>query len=141
MGDNLTFDKLNLAFQKLFQGAELLALQKNRYWMSDRGITLDGGAFVALLEYAAQKEAIIVGKPALEFFNLALQALNIPRNKVIMIGDDMESDIAGAERAGIKSVLVKTGKYRDQDAKTAHIKPWRVINSIAQLRLTIGDMI
>ena len=51
LGDSITFDKLNTAFQKLFDGAELIALQKNRFWLSDAGYTLDAGAFVALLEY------------------------------------------------------------------------------------------
>jgi HAD superfamily hydrolase (TIGR01458 family) len=140
LGEDLTFEKLNTAFQKLYNGADLIALQKNRYWMSDRGITLDAGAFVVLLEFASGKEAIVVGKPDREFFHLALETLNVPKDRVIMIGDDLESDIAGAEQIGVRGILVKTGKYREQDVINSKIKPWRIIDSIADLPALIEKL-
>jgi HAD superfamily hydrolase (TIGR01458 family) len=133
LGENITFDKLNAAFQKLFKGAKLIALQKNRYWLSDKGFTLDAGAFVALLEYSAQKESILIGKPSKTFFETALKDLNLSLQDVLMVGDDIESDIIGAQAMGIKGVLVQTGKFLPKDLERQDVRPWRTIKSISEL--------
>jgi HAD superfamily hydrolase (TIGR01458 family) len=133
LGDKVTFEILNTAFQKLFDGAELIALQKNRFWLSDKGFALDAGAFVALLEYAANKESILIGKPSKAFFETALKDLNCSTNEVIMIGDDIESDIKGAQAMGIKGVLVRTGKFQPKDLERDDVKPWKTISSINNL--------
>jgi HAD superfamily hydrolase (TIGR01458 family) len=134
LGDDLSFENANIAFQKLLSGAELLALQKNRYWLSDKGYTLDAGAWVAMLEFAANKKGQIIGKPSPHFFALALNDLDLPPENVIMIGDDIESDIGGAHRMGINGVLVKTGKFLPADLKREDIRPWRTIESICDLQ-------
>ncbi len=133
LGDNMTFNKLNTAFQKLFAGAEMIALQKNRYWMSDRGITLDAGAFVALLEFASGKNSILIGKPSKTFYETVLNDLGFPPEDVAMIGDDIESDIKGAEASGINTVLVKTGKFRPQDLQRKDVSPWKLLDSISEI--------
>jgi HAD superfamily hydrolase (TIGR01458 family) len=133
LGDNLSFETVNDAFQKLLSGAELIALQKNRYWLSDKGYTLDAGAWVAMLEFAANKKGQIIGKPSPHFFALALNDLNLPPENVVMIGDDIESDIAGADRLGIRGVLVKTGKFLPSDLQRKDIQPWKTMNSIKDL--------
>lgn len=132
-GDALSFSRLNAAFQRLFHGAQLIALQKNRYWLSDAGVTLDAGAIVALLEYAAGVTATLIGKPDPAFFQMALQDLNLPAENLMMIGDDIESDIAGARALGIYSVLVQTGKFRSQDLTRDDIQPDITIASIQDL--------
>jgi len=134
LGEHITFDKLNSAFQKLFEGAELIALQKNRYWLSDKGYALDAGAFVALLEYAANKESILIGKPSKAFFETALNDLGCTTNEVLMIGNDIELDIKGAQAIGIKGVLVQTGKFLPGDLEREDVKPWKTIESISELK-------
>ena len=134
LGDDLKFETVNIAFQKLLSGAELIALQKNRYWLSDKGYTLDAGAWVAMLEFAANKKGQIIGKPSPHFFALALDDLNLPPESVIMVGDDIESDIGGANRMGVKGVLVKTGKFLPSDLQRTDIKPWKTISSIKNLQ-------
>lgn len=133
LGYKLNFESLNRAFQMLFGGAELIALQKNRYWISDAGYTLDAGAIVAMLEFASGKKGQVVGKPSPHFFALALNNLNLSADQVVMIGDDVESDIIGAKRMDIRGVLVKTGKYSPDDLKRNDVKPWRVMDSIADV--------
>lgn len=133
LGDQITFEKLNRAFLYLFHGAKLIALQKNRFWLSDKGFQLDAGAFVALLEYAANTEAILIGKPAAPFFEMALHDLNLPRELVLMVGDDVESDIVGAHRIGMQTALVRTGKFREEDLQKSTIQPDHVLHSIAEL--------
>lgn len=112
LGEGFTYARLDTAFRHLIGGAELLALQKNRYWRRASGLSLDAGPFVAALEYASGKIAAVVGKPEKAFFRLALEDLGDLRPyEVAMVGDDPEADVAGAKDAGLKGVQVKTGKY------------------------------
>ncbi|TFH01128.1 MAG: TIGR01458 family HAD-type hydrolase [Calditrichales bacterium] len=140
LGDQLKFEAINHAFQNLFKGAQLLALQKNRYWLSDSGYTLDAGAWVAMLEYASRKKSQVMGKPSPHFFALALSDLKLEPEEVLMIGDDIESDIKGAQRMGIKAVLVKTGKFRPTDLRQVRVKPWAVIENLRELEQLLGGM-
>src|SRR4051794_1502033 len=128
-----TFELLNEVFRKLLAGAELIALQKNRYWLTGGKLTLDAGPFVAALEYASSKSARVIGKPSGAFFELALADLGLAPGQVVMVGDDAEADIGGAQEAGLKAILVKTGKYRPEDILEAGIKPDVLVESIADL--------
>jgi ribonucleotide monophosphatase NagD (HAD superfamily) len=73
-----TFDVLNRAFRQVLAGARLVALQRNRYWKTADGLSLDAGPFVAALEYATGATATVVGKPSAAFFALATAALGVP---------------------------------------------------------------
>jgi HAD superfamily hydrolase (TIGR01458 family) len=106
---------LNTAFRVLQDGAPLIAIARNRYFREADGLSLDMGAFVAGLEYAAGTEAIIVGKPSVAFFREATLDLGLTPNEVVMVGDDVEADVLGAVAAGLSGVLVQTGKYRPGD--------------------------
>jgi HAD superfamily hydrolase (TIGR01458 family) len=112
LGKGFTYDLLNAAFRCLMDGAGLIALQKNRYWRKEDGLSLDAGPFVAALEYASGKNAAVIGKPEKGFFRLALEELDLGPHEVAMVGDDAEADVAGAQAAGLRGILVKTGKYR-----------------------------
>ena len=112
LGEGFTYHRLNAAFRHLMNGAELIALQKNRYWREEDGLSLDAGPFVAALEYASGKSATVIGKPEKGFFRLALEELGLGPHEVAMVGDDAEADVAGARAAGLKGIQVKTGKYR-----------------------------
>ncbi|RMH70705.1 MAG: TIGR01458 family HAD-type hydrolase [Gemmatimonadetes bacterium] len=133
LGEAFTYERLNTAFRCLMNGAELLAFQKNRYWRRADGLCLDAGAYVALLEFAADKNATIFGKPAPRFFRTALEDLGLPPHQVVMIGDDIETDIRGAQGVSIEGILVKTGKYREDIVSKSTVSPDLVINSIADL--------
>ena len=128
LGEGFTYERLNPAFRHLMQGAKLVALQKNRYWQTDVGLSLDAGPFVAALEYASGKRASVVGKPERDFFRLALEDLRLEPNEVAMVGDDAEADVLGAKRAGLMGIQVRTGKWR-ADTREADL----VIDSIADL--------
>src|SRR3989440_10818206 len=111
---NLVFSYMNLAraFAELELGAELYCLHRNRWWQTKRGPLLDAGAFVVGLEYAAQVEAVVLGKPSAAYFDAALEALDADPKLAWMVGDDLESDVAGAQGVGMRGVLVRTGKFR-----------------------------
>ena len=133
IGDAWSYDLLNNVFRLLMSGAELVALQRNKFWQTAAGLHLDIGAFVAGLEYATGKSAKVMGKPSPEFFTAALARLGMKPSDVAMIGDDIDNDILPAQRLGMTGILVKTGKYRETYARTSGVKPDLVIDSIADL--------
>jgi HAD superfamily hydrolase (TIGR01458 family) len=138
-GNKITYDSMNTAFRFLMGGAELIALENDRYWMAADGLSLAAGPIVKALEYATGKTATVVGKPSREFFSLALQDMHLGPEEVVMIGDDIITDIGGAYHAGMKGILVKTGKYRSNSIDTAEIKPACIIDSISRIQDVIQD--
>lgn len=107
-----TYENMNCAFRLLLQGADLLAMGINRYFREGDDYSLDAGPFVNALEYASGCKATVLGKPSPDFFRTAVDSMNCKPGEVIMVGDDVESDVIGALRSGIHGILVKTGKYR-----------------------------
>ncbi len=110
-----TYAALNRAFQLLKNGAPLLATGKTRYFQGMEGLELDAGPFVSALEYAAETEALVLGKPSPDFFLGAAEELGCRPDEVVMVGDDAVSDVRGALATGLCGMLVQTGKYRPGD--------------------------
>jgi HAD superfamily hydrolase (TIGR01458 family) len=133
LGDAWTYAALNRAFRLVMEGAELIALQKNRFWLRRDGLSLDAGPFVAALEYATDREAVVVGKPSPAFFAQALGDLGVEPADALMVGDDVESDIGGALGAGLAAVLVRTGKYREDVVRVSGVTPTATVDSIADV--------
>jgi phospholysine phosphohistidine inorganic pyrophosphate phosphatase len=133
IGDELTYEKLNRCFRFLLDGAAFIALAQNRYFRGEDGLCLDVGSIVAALEYASQRQSILVGKPAAEFFALAGKSLGVPAESIAVIGDDLESDALGGKNAGGFGLLVRTGKFRADQLEQSPAKPDAVIDSLANL--------
>jgi HAD superfamily hydrolase (TIGR01458 family) len=138
LGAAFGYDVLNHAFRQVMDGADLIALQKNRYWMRADGLSLDAGPFVAAIEFATNQEAYVVGKPARGFFDQVLADVGVSPAAAAMIGDDVESDIGGALRAGLAAILVRTGKYREESVRESGIEPTEVVDSIADVPRLLG---
>lgn len=134
LGSGFTWERLNAIFAQLEAGAELVALQRNRVWQSEHGLVLDAGPFVAALEYATGRPAVVTGKPSPTFFATALAELGCPPGAAAMIGDDVEADVGGAIEAGMTGVLVRTGKFRPGAPERSGVEPTEVWDSIAELR-------
>jgi HAD superfamily hydrolase (TIGR01458 family) len=133
LGEGWDYGILNRAFRQLMDGAELIALQKNRYWETAEGLSLDAGPFVSALEYATGREAEVVGKPSDSFFDLALSELGVRADRAAMVGDDVEADVGGAMDAGLAGILVRTGKYREDLVRKSGIEPSATVESIADV--------
>lgn len=131
LGAAFGFEILNRAFRLVMHGAELIALQKNRFWLTADGLSLDAGPFVAAIEYATDRAATVVGKPSSSFFDLVLAGLDVPPGAAAMVGDDIETDIGGALDAGLAAVLVRTGKYHRDFVAASAIEPTITVDSIA----------
>ncbi len=138
LGPEFGYDVLNRAFRQVMDGAELIALQKNRYWLRADGLSLDVGPFVAAIEYATGCDAYVVGKPARGFFEGVLSDLGVAATEAAMVGDDIESDIGGALAAGVAGILVRTGKYRAQAVRDSGVEPTAAVSSIADVPALLG---
>jgi HAD superfamily hydrolase (TIGR01458 family) len=134
LGARWTYALLQEAFDYLMSGAALIALSRDRYWLHAGRLALDAGPFVAGLEFAAGKSAVVAGKPSPAFYAAALRSLglDVPVGAA-MVGDDLWSDVQGAQRAGLQGWLVRTGKYREAVLRESGIRPDRVLDSIAAL--------
>ncbi|WP_328408616.1 HAD-IIA family hydrolase [Streptomyces violaceus] len=132
-GPEFGWAALDRAFGHLQRGARLVAMHRNLYWRTDEGLRLDSGAFLAGLEQAARVEAEITGKPARAFFEAALARVGAGAGEAVMVGDDVESDVLAAQRAGVTGVLVRTGKFQPEALRAADGTPDHVIDSFADL--------
>jgi HAD superfamily hydrolase (TIGR01458 family) len=132
-GRVFSYLNLNRAFHELEAGADLYSLHKNRWWQTADGPRLDTGAFVAGLEFAADTDATVLGKPSATYFSAALEALDAEPGLTWMVGDDLEGDIVGGHRQGMKTVLVRTGKFRPDEVERSRVQPDGIVSSIAQL--------
>lgn len=133
-GEHWTFAALNQAFRWLMQEPKpvLIALGMTRYWRAEDGLRLDTAPFVAALEHATGQQAVVLGKPAAPFFEAALGQLGASASETLMIGDDIRADIDGAQKLGIRGLLVRTGKFRPEDL-SRDIHPAAVLDSFAAL--------
>jgi HAD superfamily hydrolase (TIGR01458 family) len=132
-GRVFSYLNLNRAFHELEAGADLFCLHKNKWWQTADGARLDAGAFVAGLEYAADTEATVLGKPSSAYFGAALETLEAEPGLTWMVGDDLEGDCIGAHKHGMRTILVRTGKFRPDAIERSQIQPDGIISSIAQL--------
>ena len=115
VAEQFDFNLLDEVFRQIDEGSELIAMSRNLFWFNKGRKQLDAGAFVSALELATNREAIVCGKPSDVIFSMAVKSLDNPECRILVIGDDIKTDIAGASQAGLEAVLVGTGKFRDQD--------------------------
>lgn len=128
------FTTLNRAFRQLMDGARLLALSRDRYWLGEGGLRLDSGTFVAALEYATGVKSELCGKPSATFYRAALATLGgVEAAEVLMVGDDLWSDIEGARQAGLRTCLVQTGKFRADVFEQSGVLPDDVVSSVNEV--------
>ncbi|MEU2286552.1 HAD-IIA family hydrolase [Streptomyces sp. NPDC013178] len=137
-GPEFGYAALDRAFGHLQRGARLVAMHRNLYWRTEDGLRLDAGAFVTGLEAAARVEAEVTGKPSPAFFAAALGHLGVGAREALMVGDDVESDVLAAQRAGITGVLVRTGKFLPETLEAADGAPDRVVDSFADVPALLG---
>jgi HAD superfamily hydrolase (TIGR01458 family) len=134
--DAFSYPRMNRIFQRLMDGAALVGMHRNLYWRTAEGWQLDGGAYLTGLEAAAGLSATVCGKPAPAYFRAALEGLGVGPDRALMVGDDVVNDIAGAQDAGIRAVLVRTGKFQEADLSKG--APDLVIDALGSLPGALG---
>lgn len=138
IGDAWSYRLLNEVFNCLNNGAELIAIHKNRFWQTEEGLMMDIGGFIQALEYASGVQAKIIGKPSSDFFRVALDDMGLTPSEVAIVGDDIDADVGGGQQAGLRGILVKTGKYRQAYTEASAVKPDLVLDSISDLPAVLG---
>jgi HAD superfamily hydrolase (TIGR01450 family) len=142
-GDALSYRNLDIAFRHLRAGAAFIAMHRNPWWMTERGITLDAGSLVAGLEFALGRKAVICGKPSPVVFREAVAELRgdvrgadgpaLRLDQVAMVGDDPKADVAAAQRVGLRGLLVLSGKVDAAAAEAARPRPDAVASSLSEI--------
>jgi len=133
IGESWSYALVDKLFGFIVNGAELVAMHRNKYWQKSGGLHVDIGAFVAGLEYVADVRARITGKPSVAFFDAALASLGVSATNVVLVGDDIRSDIGGAQNVGIRGALVETGKFRADLVAQSGVTPDWQLASVAEL--------
>ncbi|HEY7885547.1 MAG TPA: TIGR01458 family HAD-type hydrolase [Cellvibrionaceae bacterium] len=130
--EELSYANLNRAFRLVKAGCPLIAIGDNKYFLDGDVLSLDAGAFVQAICWAADASPIIMGKPGADFFTQVTNSTDLPPEQCLMVGDDILGDIEGAQNAGLQACLVRTGKYQQGDEN--RLQPAaRVIDSITEL--------
>ena len=132
------YELLNQAFLQVMHGAKIIALNSDRFYMINSDMKLDTGAFVKALEFATGVKAHLVGKPNSTFFQTALNDLKLAPKDVLMVGDDLISDIDGAQKSQISGIIVKTGKFNSTMLESSSIEPDGIIDSIGDIAKIIS---
>ena len=130
--ERFTYDNMNRAFRSLNAGGELIALEKDRFWKDTDGLSLSAGPFVKALEYATGCRSLLIGKPSPLFFSSALEGFP-EKGESLMIGDDIRTDVQGAQDAGLYGIITLTGKFTPEELESCEIEPDGIISSIAEL--------
>ncbi len=139
-GPSIGYRALDSVFKLAVEGVPVVALHRNARYQTAEGPALDMGAFIVGLEAAAGVEIPIVGKPAPAFFQSALDDLAVRPADVLMVGDDIGSDVRGAQAIGITGVLVRTGKFRPGDLDGPGEAPDHLIDDIGHLPDLLGSL-
>ncbi|MFL0810414.1 MAG: TIGR01458 family HAD-type hydrolase [Agarilytica sp.] len=134
LGENWSYNKLNFAFRHLMESPppKLIALGMTRYWRSPEGLNLDVAPFIKALEFASGAQAEVVGKPSPTYFEECLHILDCKAEDCGMVGDDIYADVKGAQDAGLKGILVRSGKFREQDLQSG-VTPDHVLDTVVDI--------
>ncbi|KAJ7427685.1 Haloacid dehalogenase-like hydrolase domain-containing protein 2 [Willisornis vidua] len=130
--EHFHYEMMNRAFRLILNGAPLIAIHKARYFKKKDGLSLGPGPFVTGLEYATDTKAMVVGKPEKTFFLEALRGTGCVPEEAVMIGDDCRDDVGGAQEAGMRGILVRTGKYRPADEDKINPAPYLTCESFPE---------
>ena len=134
--DGWSYDILNEIFRDVHSGADFIAMQKNKYWKPDgKTLCLDAGSFISAIEYATSKEALLIGKPSPIYFRTALKMLGDENSNFFMLGDDLETDVFGAEQIGGKTILILTGKTKSLTEETENLPNYKANNLIDVIKI------
>lgn len=129
---------LSAAARCIRGGATLLACHRNRMWVDEAGPSLSCGPWLAALHYATGVEAEIFGKPTEAFYAEARRQIGVSPELTLMIGDDLESDVRGAQLAGMKGGLVLSGKTCRADLESTDVTPDLILDEVDDLTELIG---
>lgn len=135
---NLTYEKLAQAALAIGRGARFIATNGDRSYPTERGLEPGAGALVAALQTTTGITPKMYGKPAPEMFVQGLTILGTPAAATGMVGDRLETDIAGAARSHLVTVAVTTGVSSEAELRAADPPPDFLFHSLAELHAAMN---
>ncbi len=132
---SITYDDLQAATVHIRRGAKFIGTNGDKTFPSELGLVPGNGSLLALLETATDQKPLIVGKPEPIMFHECLRRLGAgaTTQNTLMVGDRLETDILGGQKAGLRTALVLTGVTKKEDLATNPIQPDFVFDSIVEL--------
>lgn len=137
--ETLTWEKLADATLSIRAGAKFYGTNADITLPTERGVTHGNGAILAALETATGIKPIIIGKPEPIMYQQALNLLGVDLTNAIAIGDRLDTDILGAVRTGIRSIMVLTGISTEADIQTVDYQPTWILPDIAAITQTLKN--
>jgi HAD superfamily hydrolase (TIGR01458 family) len=132
MAEHFTYPLLNRVLRALWDGADFVVMQADPYDLGRHGPTVNVGGWLALLERASGRKATLIGKPSPICYRMALEELGVTAEEAVGVGDRIESDVAGGQSVGMRTVLLRTGHFRPQDLE-GPVQPDLILDSLADL--------
>ncbi|MGB3772748.1 MAG: HAD-IIA family hydrolase [Rhodococcus sp. (in: high G+C Gram-positive bacteria)] len=142
-GSQFTHEALSRVYDWMCQGVPVVAMHRSLMWTKAEGLRIDTGMYLTGMEAASGKKATAVGKPAPLGFQTSAERMGLDPDLVVMVGDDLDNDVLAAQVVGMRGVLVRTGKFRqerlDRHARDQYaMQPAHVIDSVADLPSVLG---
>jgi 4-nitrophenyl phosphatase len=129
----LTYDKLKYATLLLQCGALFIGTNPDVVSPSEEGLTPECGTILAALQAASGIQPIVMGKPERPLYEMALDVLQLPPARVLMVGDRADTDLLGAQRMNMRHALVSTGVDTEASSLSKGIQPEAVFAGLAEL--------
>ena len=133
MDTSLTYEKIRNAATQIRQGADFIATNMDATFPTQQGLLPGAGACVAAIATAAEKQPLLIGKPQTLMYELAFQTLDFAPHEVMAIGDRLETDIAGAQKAGCLAGLVLSGVTDETKAHRWQPQPDLIARDLTEL--------
>lgn len=133
MDDKADYKLYSKALGHLLQGAKLIGTNSDRLLAKDDGFNVGNGCIVAMFEYATEQVSEKIGKPNLPILECALDALKLTKEDVVIVGDNLETDILLGTKNGVETILVTSGVHKEEDVNRLAIKPTRIIHNLKEL--------
>ncbi len=125
-----TYDVYSKALDHLLQGSKLIGTNKDRVLASPKGFEVGNGSVVALFEYASQQVSPDIAKPSGVMLDLFLEHTHLNKEDIVLIGDNLDTDIKLGYDHGVETIFVQTGVHTISDLKNHPVKPDVVLETL-----------
>ena len=130
---NATYKKYSEALHNILAGAKFIATNPDRLLANNGTFDIGNGAIIDMLEYASGVEAIKIGKPYQTILNILLEEKNLKKEDIILLGDNLETDIKLGYDAKIETIMVCSGVHTEKDIERLKVYPTRVVKNLREL--------
>jgi 4-nitrophenyl phosphatase len=133
MDRNITYEKMRIATLLIRNGAEFIGTNPDKTFPTPEGLAPGGGTFIAAIQAASDVVPTIVGKPFPTMLRMAQERLAIPPDQILAIGDRLDTDIAGGQRAGFKTALVLSGVSTKEEVAVWKPQPDLICSNVMEI--------